>query len=80
MIKSNRCNLTLEYFNKLKYFRDEVDFEGGYFIYNGIEKVIRTTVTIKQNYFFFLKKSRNLHKNESNEFLMLKWYFIIKGH
>nr|BAS01701.1 second-largest subunit of DNA-directed RNA polymerase I [Lotharella vacuolata] len=70
MVNSNRCNLGLKYFNLLKYFRDEIDFEGGYFIHNGSEKVIRTTLTIKQNFFFFLKKNSNQYQTE--EFLMIK--------
>ena len=76
MVSSNRCNLRLKYFNKKKFFREEINSEGGYFIYNGTEKVIRSTLSIRHNYFFYLKQNSEPYHNE--EILIFRYCYIIK--
>lgn len=50
MVQSNRCNLEGMSPEKLVEHREESDEFGGYFIVNGIEKIIRMLIVPRRNY------------------------------
>ncbi|CAG8479706.1 9635_t:CDS:10 [Acaulospora morrowiae] len=50
MIKSNRCNLQYFYSKQMIQHHEESEEMGGYFIINGIEKIIRLLLIQRRNY------------------------------
>nr|CAG8470459.1 11808_t:CDS:10 [Entrophospora candida] len=50
MVKSNRCNLQNLYSKQLIQHHEESEEMGGYFIVNGIEKIIRLLMVQRRNY------------------------------
>lgn len=59
MVRSSRCNLRMLNRQGLVRRGEESTEMGGYFITNGIEKIIRLLVLPKRNYVIALRRSAN---------------------
>jgi DNA-directed RNA polymerase I subunit RPA2 len=65
MVRSARCNLRMLTRAGLVQKGEEASEFGGYFVINGIEKIIRLLVLPKRNYCIALKRSANAKRGAS---------------
>ncbi|CAG8483343.1 4694_t:CDS:10 [Diversispora eburnea] len=65
MIKSNRCNLQSFYSKQLIEHHEESEEMGGYFIINGIEKIIRHLIVQRRNFVMALVRPSFANRGKS---------------